>query len=338
MRVQTASELPDDIPALKAQIIELQGDLKRSEARSVAYAAALRWAAAADQARHTEERPPEQLREEAARLRQSAGSSSSLGGGEAGCGGEARDAASAPRGGKAGPSGGGKASAGSADGGVGFFKQALEQQLFKQVVQKTGKEQAATLEQQLEQLRQENHKLREASVPARRPPTPGEKGSPGKGAPGVDQEAIDMENFLGVLESVLEMRRRGEYQAELIDRYNEALVSLPDAGLRETYLNFSLIYMGEHTAETLTRMRIAEVCPSSHVGAPSPAGSPLPHRTRSPRLSPPPTPSPLQPHPPRSRPRRPRPAPAQPTPSPRPAHAQPPPSSRSSIPPARRPR
>ena len=40
MRVQTASELPDDIPALKAQIIELQGDLKRSEARSVAYAAA----------------------------------------------------------------------------------------------------------------------------------------------------------------------------------------------------------------------------------------------------------------------------------------------------------
>ena len=62
MRVQTASELPDDIPALKAQIIELQGDLKRSEARSVAYAAALRWAAAADQARHTEERPPEQLR------------------------------------------------------------------------------------------------------------------------------------------------------------------------------------------------------------------------------------------------------------------------------------
>ena len=61
VRVQTASELPDDIPALKAQIIELQGDLKRSEARSVAYAAALRWAAAADQARHTEERPPEQL-------------------------------------------------------------------------------------------------------------------------------------------------------------------------------------------------------------------------------------------------------------------------------------
>ena len=326
--MQTASELPDDIPALKAQIIELQGDLKRSEARSVAYAAALRWAAAADQARHTEERPPEQLREEAARLRQSAGSSSSLGGGEA------RDAASAPRGGKAGPSGGGKASASSADGGVGFFKQALEQQLFKQVVQKTGKEQAATLEQQLEQLRQENHKLREASVPARRPPTPGDKGSPGKGAPGVDQEAIDMENFLGVLESVLEMRRRGEYQAELIDRYNEALVSLPDAGLRETYLNFSLIYMGEHTAETLTRMRIAEVCPSSHVGAPSPAGSPLPHRTRSPRLSPPPTPSPLQPHPPRSRPRRPRPAPAQPTPSPRPASAILP----LLHPPARRPR
>jgi len=69
VRVQTASELPDDIAALKAQVIDLQEDLKRSEARSVAYAAALRWAAAADQARHMEEQAPEQLRKEAARLR-----------------------------------------------------------------------------------------------------------------------------------------------------------------------------------------------------------------------------------------------------------------------------
>mgnify|MGYP004180422129 CR=1 FL=1 len=90
VRVQTASELPDDIAALKAQVIELQEDLKRSEARSVAYAAALRWAAAADQARHMEEQEPEQLRKEAARLRQSAESSAACGGGgEVGGGGEA---------------------------------------------------------------------------------------------------------------------------------------------------------------------------------------------------------------------------------------------------------
>ena len=90
VRVQTASELPDDIAALKAQVIELQEDLKRSEARSVAYAAALRWAAAADQARHMEEQAPEQLRKEAARLRQSAESSAACGGGgEVGGGGEA---------------------------------------------------------------------------------------------------------------------------------------------------------------------------------------------------------------------------------------------------------
>ena len=246
--MQTASELPDDIAALKALVIDLQEDLKRSEARSTAYAAAQRWAAAADRARHMEEQAPEQLRKEAARLQRQSAESSTPGGG----GGEPGGGGS-----KAGPSGGGKAKVGSVDGSVGFFKQALETQLFKQVIHQTGKDQAANLEQQLEQLREENSKLREASVPARRPPTPGDKGTPN-----VDQEALDMENFLCVLESVLEMRRRGEYQAELIDRYNEALVSLPDAGLREAYLNFSLIYMGEHTAETLTRMRIAEVCSS----------------------------------------------------------------------------
>ena len=58
-RVQTASELPDDIAALKALVIDLQEDLKRSEARSTAYAAAQRWAAAADRARHMEEQAPE---------------------------------------------------------------------------------------------------------------------------------------------------------------------------------------------------------------------------------------------------------------------------------------
>ena len=45
----------------------------------------------------------------------------------------------------------------------------------------------------------------------------------------------------------------------MFEAYNEALVQLSDEGLKEMYLNFMLIYMGEYTEEVLERCQVDEV-------------------------------------------------------------------------------
>ena len=42
----------------------------------------------------------------------------------------------------------------------------------------------------------------------------------------------------------------------MFEAYNEALVQLSDEGLKEMYLNFMLIYMGEYTEEVLERCQV----------------------------------------------------------------------------------
>ena len=47
------------------------------------------------------------------------------------------------------------------------------------------------------------------------------------------------------------MRHAGRSEPKVFEAYNEALVQLSDEGLKEMYLNFMLIYMGEYTEEVL---------------------------------------------------------------------------------------
>ena len=49
------------------------------------------------------------------------------------------------------------------------------------------------------------------------------------------------------------MRHAGRSEPKVFEAYNEALVQLSDEGLKEMYLNFMLIYMGEYTEEVLER-------------------------------------------------------------------------------------
>ena len=67
----------------------------------------------------------------------------------------------------------------------------------------------------------------------------------------------------------------------MFEAYNEALVQLSDEGLKEMYLNFMLIYMGEYTEEVLERCQVDEV----RVCMP-PNG---PHATATPRARAPPS-------------------------------------------------
>ena len=73
----------------------------------------------------------------------------------------------------------------------------------------------------------------------------------------------------------------------MFEAYNEALVQLSDEGLKEMYLNFMLIYMGEYTEEVLERCQVDEV----RVCMP-PNG---PHATATPRARAPPS-RPARPH------------------------------------------
>jgi len=55
------------------------------------------------------------------------------------------------------------------------------------------------------------------------------------------------------------MRHAGRSEPKVFEAYNEALVQLSDEGLKEMYLNFMLIYMGEYTEEVLERCQVDEV-------------------------------------------------------------------------------
>ena len=81
-----------------------------------------------------------------------------------------------------------------------------------------------------------------------------------------DDDAALFEAFLDKLNALLRARN-GETEggemgggatprAELFNEYNEALVNLSDDHLRETYINFMLIYTGEEDDETLTKLGI----------------------------------------------------------------------------------
>lgn len=80
---------------------------------------------------------------------------------------------------------------------------------------------------------------------------------------------------------VLTMRHAGRSEPKVFEAYNEALVQLSDEGLKEMYLNFMLIYMGEYTEEVLERCQVDEV----RVCMP-PNG---PHATATPRARAPPS-------------------------------------------------
>ena len=57
----------------------------------------------------------------------------------------------------------------------------------------------------------------------------------------------------------MQMRHAGESTPEVYNAYEESLVQLTDDCMKETYLNFMLIYMGDYTDENLQRCGIEEV-------------------------------------------------------------------------------
>ena len=108
-----------------------------------------------------------------------------------------------------------------------------------------------------------------------------------------DDDELIFEEYIKRLGQVLEMRHRGKWVPETFDRYSESLVQvvappppplrgpsirgshlsplrlsilsllvrgfalqLTDDCLKEMYLNFMLIYMGEYTEEVLARIKV----------------------------------------------------------------------------------
>ena len=72
------------------------------------------------------------------------------------------------------------------------------------------------------------------------------------------------------------MRHEGESRPEVYNAYEESLVQLTDDCMKETYLAFMLIYMGDFTDENLERFGIEEVHdPSPHLQQPRPLRHPL---------------------------------------------------------------
>ena len=53
---------------------------------------------------------------------------------------------------------------------------------------------------------------------------------------------------------MFDMRREGEFHQGTFDRYNEALVMLPDEVVTEMYKSFMLLYVEEADEETLNRL------------------------------------------------------------------------------------
>ena len=68
------------------------------------------------------------------------------------------------------------------------------------------------------------------------------------------------EAYLDALAALLGARLAGAPpQAAMYETYDRALVQLSDEFLKEMYMNFMLLYMGEYTDEVLERCRIEEV-------------------------------------------------------------------------------
>lgn len=96
------------------------------------------------------------------------------------------------------------------------------------------------LKRELDTLRAENRRLRM-------------EGGAG-GALGEDEEAQIIKTYETALGQMFDMRREGEFHRGTFDRYNEALVMLPDEVVTEMYKSFMLLYVEEADEETLNRL------------------------------------------------------------------------------------
>ena len=114
------------------------------------------------------------------------------------------------------------------------------------------------LKAQLEAARQENLKLKLATG----------------GATSESDEKLHLDAYLGLLREVVAMRRANQFDADLFERYNGAMVELSEEHVREMYQSFMLIYVGEadHVRAPCTPLR------SRHVNL---ACASCPHRWQS---------------------------------------------------------
>ena len=113
----------------------------------------------------------------------------------------------------------------------------------ERVVEVTREVTPSDLASELEKLREENRKLKLAR---------GEMLDP-------EDDSAFFDSYIAKLSEMLKARHTGVTPPGLYDAYMESLVQLSDDYMREMYINFTLIYMGEHTAEVLERCRIPEV-------------------------------------------------------------------------------
>ena len=74
-----------------------------------------------------------------------------------------------------------------------------------------------------------------------------------------EDDQIILEEFSARLAELVDMREEGRADGSVFDAYEEALVQLTDDGLKEMYLNFMLIYLGNYTPEVLERCGIGAV-------------------------------------------------------------------------------
>jgi hypothetical protein len=73
-----------------------------------------------------------------------------------------------------------------------------------------------------------------------------------------------LESFRLLLVEVLTMREAGAYDTELMRRYSDALVVLPDEDLREAYRMFTLVYTHEHDPLVLEWLQLGAVSDNVH--------------------------------------------------------------------------
>ena len=91
-----------------------------------------------------------------------------------------------------------------------------------------------------------------AKTPARTPST--------NGVTSTNDHALDA--FKPLLSGVLRMRERGEYDADAMRRYSDALVALPDEALQQLYDAFTQVYAGEATPATMALLGLEQISES----------------------------------------------------------------------------